>query len=71
MATANECVCCKEHDLVVAKCREVEELAIGKMRECVTKHPGFEAVCLNEWNLQAVYKEYKQQYGDMTYPTNE
>ena len=71
MKTSDECVCCHEYDQVVQKCQEVEDLGLGPMPTCITKHPGFESVCLNVWNLQAVYMEYKQQYGDMSAVANE
>ncbi|KAJ8348806.1 hypothetical protein SKAU_G00273950 [Synaphobranchus kaupii] len=41
------------------KCAEAGEL------ECMTAHPGFEGVCLNEWVLQAVHNQFRQLYGEM------
>ena len=26
---------------------------------CITKHPGFQAVCLNRWVLQTAWYQYK------------
>lgn len=31
--------------------------------KCITQHPGFEGVCLNEWVLEMCYYSYRQQYG--------
>ena len=33
---------------------------------CIVEHPGFEAVCLNYWELQATW-QYKQKYGASAY----
>ena len=33
---------------------------------CIVEHPGFQAVCLNHWMLQAAW-QYKQQYGASAY----
>ena len=48
------------------KCRELD--TEGNMM-CITKHPGFQSVALCPWNLQAVYYEYRQKYGDLDEPT--
>ena len=34
---------------------------------CITDNPGFQAVCLNRWVLQAAWYQYRQQYGDDAY----
>ena len=33
---------------------------------CIVEHPGFQAVCLNHFMLQAAW-QYKQQYGASAY----
>ena len=30
---------------------------------CMTEHPGFEAVCLNEYVLETAYYSYRQHHG--------
>jgi len=62
METDRECRCCSEVKQIREKCTE----AAGDMvSPCITKHPGFDAVALNPWVLQAAYNGYRQQYGDM------
>ena len=58
METSRECVCCKEIPKVVDKI-----LTSDLEQGCITKHEGFEPVCLNTWVLQAAYFEYRQRYG--------
>ena len=58
MAAARECVCCKEISRVVDKMNEVDP-----SMQCITGHPGFDAVCLNVWVLQTAYFQYRQHYG--------
>jgi len=48
------------------KCRECDTEA---NLMCITKHRGFQSVALYPWNLQAVYYEYRQKYGDLDEPT--
>jgi hypothetical protein len=31
---------------------------------CITNNPGFKAVCLNRWVLEAAWSQYRQYYGD-------
>ena len=47
-----------EMERIVTKLEEDNIVA-----ECITVHPGFAAVCLNVWVLQAAYFQYRQQYG--------
>jgi hypothetical protein len=54
-----------------SKCQEVADRGMGDAPRCITEHPGFNAVCLDVWNLQAVYYEYKQHYGQMEKPLQE
>ena len=66
MASATECICCREIDEIVAKIG-VSESEI----QCITEHEGFEAVCLNVWVLQTGYFNYRQQYGGREDPVHE
>ena len=61
MLTSRECVCCAEIDEVAEKMQEGPHEVTCT---CITEHEGFEAVCLNEWVLQAAYFQYRQHYGD-------
>ena len=59
-----ECMCCKEIQGVKDKIEELRELdnetnSVG----CITDHIGFDQVCLAKHNLQALYLNYKCQYG--------
>ena len=58
MATVAESVCCMEIPKTKEKV-EAEESSIA----CITGHPGFDAVCLNVWVLQAAFFEYRHLYG--------
>ncbi|XP_033107345.1 P2X purinoceptor 7-like [Anneissia japonica] len=60
MPTAKECICCNE----VTKINEKME-KVDMKGECITHHPGFRDICLNEWVLQVAYLAYRQQYGAM------
>ena len=60
MGLAEECTCCKEIQEVSQKMAEVEV-------SCITKHPGFHSVCLNEWVLQMSYFGYVQEHGREIY----
>ena len=64
MPTHDECICCHEIQEIVSKRHEVALVGL-ETPCCITDHPGFEAVALNMWNLQAVYYAYRQQYGPM------
>ncbi len=50
---------CKEINKVVAKMGETED----ELASCITRHSGFEGVCLNVWVLQAAYYQYRQEHG--------
>ena len=58
MSTSVECVCCREVERFMEKMQED-----NIDQQCVTLHPGFSAVCLNTWVLQAAYFNYRQKYG--------
>ena len=47
------------------KAFEIEHLVAPP--DCIVQHPGFQAVCLNHWVLQAAWLQYKQQYGTSAY----
>jgi len=50
---------------VMEKCQECDT---EPNLMCITKHPGFQSVALCLWNLQTVYFEYRQKYGDLDEP---
>ena len=63
-----ENICCQEVDVV--KRKNLEAVDVENMEEppkCIVEHPGFQAVCLNYWVLQAAWLQYKQQYGASAY----
>lgn len=64
MGTSAECICCKEISSVVAKIGEANDSDVS----CIIEHPGFEAVCLNVWVLQAAYFQYRQHHGTESSP---
>jgi len=64
MSKVDECICCCAINETVQKCQEVATCGLGEVPKCITEHPGFAAVCLDMWNLQAVYKGYCQHYGN-------
>lgn len=56
-------MCCQEIPQIVAKLHEaVEHDNLPEPPKCITQHPGFNPVCLNYWNHQAVWYQYRQQY---------
>ena len=63
-----ECVCCQEIQEVLNKNDEVFEVERPQESySCITNNPGFHAVCLNRWALQASWFQYKQQYGSKAF----
>ena len=59
-----ECVCCQEIPQIMDKNRKVsEEDHLNDPITCITNNPGFKAVCLNRWVLEAAWYQYRQQYG--------
>lgn len=64
MDVEDECRCCQEIEVVKAKNEEAVQIEKIEKPKCITDHPGFKAVCLNVWVLQAAWFQYKQQYGD-------
>ena len=47
MVRAEECRCCTEVNQCTERMEEVE-----KDGQCITMHPGFGSVCLDQWVLQ-------------------
>lgn len=70
MPTAIECVCCAENNNVQGKMANYHAKT-GKQLRCITQHPGFHTVCLDEYVLDTAYSHYKQQYGQQIYNMNE
>ena len=66
MPTSIECVCCREMDEVVHKIKENDTEV-----DCITSYEGFQAVCLNQWVLQAAYFAYRECYGSEDRPIHE
>ena len=59
-----ECVCCKDITQIADKNRKVsEEENLAEPLQCITDNPGFKAVCLNRWVLEAASFQYRQEYG--------
>jgi len=57
----NENVCCMEY----LDCKEkLKEANLNRSYNCITKHPAFKSLCLNEWVLQRAWKLHKQQFDD-------
>ena len=63
-----ECICCQEIIKICEKKQKVSEVENLKLR-CITDNPGFKVLCLNRWELEAAWFQYRQQYGgDNTIP---
>ncbi|XP_022111657.1 uncharacterized protein LOC110990883 [Acanthaster planci] len=58
MPAVRESLCCKEINQVGQKMDNIEADL-----NCITEHPGFYSVCLDQWVLETVYFQYRQQYG--------
>lgn len=67
MDREEECCCCQEIEQVKAKNVEAVQIENIEQPSCITDHPGFKAVCLNVWVLQAAWYQFRQQYGDKAY----
>ncbi|KXJ04691.1 hypothetical protein AC249_AIPGENE8351 [Exaiptasia diaphana] len=52
-----ECVCCQEINEVLEKNQNVSEVENIQI-SCITDNPGFKAVCLNQWVLEAAWHQY-------------
>ena len=63
-----ENICWREVEVVYRKNLEAVEVEqLEEPPQCIVDHPGFHAVCLNYWVLQAAWLQYKQQYGTSAY----
>lgn len=60
MPVAEECKCCQEYPQI----RNKLDALPGTPLPCITKHPGFNTVCLDVWVLQTAYYEYRERYGN-------
>lgn len=65
MSTVAESICCREIKAML-EAVQAEGSAEGSA-ECIASHPGFQAVCLDEWVLKVAYSAYKQHQGN-THP---
>lgn len=59
MPVVRESVCCKQIHQIVQK---MDAYPHGEL-DCITEHPGFQTVCLDEWVMETAYLHYRQQYG--------
>ena len=59
MPVVRECVCCKQIHQVVQK---MDSYPHGELN-CITAHPGFQTVCLDQDVMETAYYRYRQQYG--------
>ncbi|XP_071511575.1 uncharacterized protein [Diadema antillarum] len=58
MPSVQESICCKEINEIVEKMDSYN----GSL-DCITEHPGFLTVCLDEYVLETAYFQYHAQYG--------
>ena len=65
MPTARECVCYLDISKVGDVKNETDNI------QCITDHPGFHPVCLDEYVLRVAYYQYRQQYGNRPEQENE
>ena len=63
MDSALECTCCLERQQVV-RLLHMHPGFNGPL-QCITTHPGFEAVCLDVYVLQTAYYQYRQEHGNV------
>lgn len=64
MPTAKESICCQEVQ-IDAKRGSIHQLT------CITQHPGFGPVCLDEYVLETAYYQNRSQYGELRTTTEE
>ncbi|XP_052277756.1 P2X purinoceptor 7-like [Dreissena polymorpha] len=65
-----ESVCCREVENVDMK-RDSFSSESQEALQCITEHPGFRTVCLDQYVLETAYYQYVQQYGQMHHQANE
>ena len=58
MSRMHECVCCCDVPEIRSKIEAFDASLV-----CITEHPGFTAICLNEWAVQVAYYHHKQESG--------
>ena len=64
MDRAEECLCCREIGPVMNKISDAGNVANHRSPLCITNHPGFDGVCLNQWVLETAWYNYRQQYDE-------
>ncbi|XP_068677072.1 uncharacterized protein [Montipora foliosa] len=58
----SECYCCSELEGCLESMKSdlvLQDLAPDATLTCITKHPGFQAVCLQKWSLRLAAGKYK------------
>ena len=64
---AKECYCCREIDNCVEFignfCCDSDEQNKEASLKCVIDHPGFPAICLNQWSLELAAENFKMRDG--------
>jgi len=55
-------ICCTEFPESKKKFLELETFKEGQQVDCITKHPAFFSLVLDEWVLQKAWMTHKQQY---------
>ena len=72
LQNAKECHCCQEIENCIEfiKSFDHEEFVTGGQGDklegtlnCITDHPGFDAVCLNKWSLELAAANFKTRDG--------
>ena len=58
MSKMHECVCCCDVPEIRVKVDTFDANMI-----CITDHPGFASICLNEWAIQVSYYQYREENG--------
>ena len=67
MDTVEESFCFQEIPEVMWKIEKVAQVEQFQIPNCIIDNPGFQAVCLNQWVLQAAWSQYHHQYGTGAY----
>jgi hypothetical protein len=62
MQNAKECCCCREIENCLQFIQTFCEENQGPLK-CIIDHPGFPAVCLNQWSLELAAGNYKTRDG--------
>lgn len=64
MEQEEESSCCQEAQAIMNCIAEYEAETDQDLR-CITQHPGFRTVCLDQYVLQTAYLQYRQQFGNL------